>query len=57
MGDLILLCVAAEELALDKSDFRWVIEKRSAPWARHLGLDHVCYDEALLGTPWRGGSE
>ena len=53
MGDLILLCVAAEELGIDKSDFRWVIETRSAPWARHLGLDHVCYDEALLGTHWR----
>src|SRR5437667_394871 len=53
MGDLILLCVAAEELGIDKRDFRWVIETRSAPWARHLGLDHVCYDEALLGTHWR----
>ncbi len=46
MGDLIMLCVAAEELQLDARDFFWVIEKRSAQWARRLGLDYVCYDTA-----------
>lgn len=45
MGDLILLCVAAEDLGWDPRRFFWVIERRSSAWARHLGLDHVCYDE------------
>ena len=53
LGDLILLCVAVEELGLDTRDFFWVIERRSAPWARHVGLDHVCYDEAPLRTHLR----
>ena len=42
MGDLILLCVAAENLGWDPRCFFWVIERRSSAWARHLGLDHVC---------------
>ena len=50
MGDLILLCVAIEELGLDPRGFAWLIEGRSAPWARHLGLEFACYDEAPLRT-------
>lgn len=53
MGDLILLCVAIEELGLSPRDFCWVIEKRSEAWARYLGLDHVCYDRGLAATLWR----
>jgi hypothetical protein len=47
MGDLILLCVAAEELGCDPRRFFWVIERRSSVWARHLGLDYLCYDDGL----------
>jgi hypothetical protein len=53
MGDLILLCVAIEELGLNPREFAWVIERRSAPWARHLGITFVCYDETPLRTQWR----
>ncbi len=53
MGDLILLCVAIEELGRDVREFVWLIEARSAPWARHLRLDFVCYDEVPLRTLWR----
>jgi Glycosyltransferase family 9 (heptosyltransferase) len=51
MGDLIMLCVAAEQLGLDPKSFFWIIEKRSALWARHLGLDYLCYDTAS-GIPF-----
>lgn len=47
MGDLILLCVAAEDLGCDPRTFFWVIERRSSAWARHLGLDYLCYDEHM----------
>jgi hypothetical protein len=47
MGDLILLCVAVENLGRDPRQFFWVIERRSSAWARHLGLDYVCYDEHM----------
>jgi len=50
MGDLILLCVAVEALGRDPRELAWLIESRSAPWARHLGLDFVCYDQAPLRT-------
>jgi hypothetical protein len=53
MGDLILLCVAAEELGYNPREFFWVIERRSSVWARHLGLDHICYDGGLLASHWR----
>src|SRR5262249_47306900 len=53
MGDLILLCVAIEELGLQPKEFSWVIERRSVPWARHVCLDFVCYDETPLRTQWR----
>jgi hypothetical protein len=45
MGDLILLCIAAENLGCDLRQFFWVIERRSSAWARHLGLDYLCYDD------------
>jgi hypothetical protein len=48
MGDLILLTIAAEELGLDPRDFFWVIERRSRVWAKHLRLDHICYDDGLF---------
>ena len=48
MGDLILLCVAAEELGCDPRGFFWVIERRSSVWARHLGLDYLCYDDRTV---------
>lgn len=53
MGDLILLCVAAEQLGCDPKDFFWVIERRSGVWARHLGLDHICYDDHLAVQHWK----
>jgi hypothetical protein len=45
MGDLILLCVAAENLGCDPRRFFWVVERRSSVWARHLELDYLCYDD------------
>lgn len=53
MGDLIMLCVAAENLGRDPREFFWVIERRSSVWARHLGLDYLCYDEHPLVNPAR----
>lgn len=47
MGDLILLTIAAEEMGIDLSAPLWLIEKRSAVWAKHLELDYLCYDEDL----------
>jgi ADP-heptose:LPS heptosyltransferase len=44
MGDLILLTLAAERAGFQKSRIFFLIEKRSAPWARFLGLNFVCYD-------------
>lgn len=55
MGDLILLCVAAEELERDPREFFWVIERRSSAWARHLGLDYLCYDEYTVAQHARIG--
>jgi hypothetical protein len=53
MGDLILFCVAAEDLGLDPRKFFWLIEQRSSAWAQHLGLDYVCYDDGIPGACWR----
>lgn len=53
MGDLILLCVAAEELGCDLRRFFWIIERRSSVWARHLGLDYACYDQSFAAQHWR----
>jgi ADP-heptose:LPS heptosyltransferase len=50
MGDLIILCAAAEELDLDPKSFFWLIEKRSSLWAEHLGLDYLCYDASRSTT-------
>jgi len=53
MGDLIVLCIAAEQIGCDPKEFFWVIERRSKVWAKHLGLDYMCYDEGLLDRHWR----
>jgi glycosyl transferase family 9 (putative heptosyltransferase) len=53
MGDLIVLCIAVEQLGFDPRDFFWVIEKRSSVWARHLGLDYACYDDGLVKQNWK----
>jgi ADP-heptose:LPS heptosyltransferase len=53
MGDLILLCVAIENLGRHPRDFFWLIERRSRVWARHLGLDYLCYDERPLARHLR----
>jgi ADP-heptose:LPS heptosyltransferase len=50
MGDLILAQVALEELGVDPQGIDWLIERRSAPWARHAGLPHSCYDHRLIRT-------
>ena len=44
LGDLVLCCIACEMLGRDPREFVWLIEKRTEPWARHLGLDYACYD-------------
>jgi ADP-heptose:LPS heptosyltransferase len=48
MGDLILVCIAAEQLGIDLRTPLWLIEQRSVVWAEHLGLDYLCYDKSLL---------
>ena len=53
MGDLILLCIAAEQLGYDPREFFWLIEQRSAVWARHLKLDHICFDDNLFTQNWK----
>jgi len=53
MGDLILLCIAAEQLGYDPRDFYWVIERRSAIWAQHLKLNYVCFDDGLFSRHWQ----
>jgi ADP-heptose:LPS heptosyltransferase len=46
MGDLIAAQIAVEDLGRDpRRDVRWVVERRSAAWARYQGLDHVAYDD------------
>ncbi|WP_374356179.1 glycosyltransferase family 9 protein [Chitinimonas sp.] len=49
MGDLICCCMALESLGMAPHDWHWLIERRSAPWADHLGLSYRCYDR----QPWR----
>ncbi len=44
LGDLVVATAAAEDLGLDPRDLDWVIEKRSAVWAKYLGLSYWCYD-------------
>lgn len=45
MGDLIAAQIAVEELGRDpRADVRWVVERRSAAWARLQRLDHLTYD-------------
>lgn len=56
MGDLVCLVMAVEHLGMDARSFFWVIEKRSAGWARYLGLEHICYDEAGIFGPLRWAS-
>ena len=50
MGDLILLQVALEELGEDPRAHMWLVERRSASWARLQGLPHRCYDEGAAAT-------
>jgi ADP-heptose:LPS heptosyltransferase len=53
MGDLILLCVAVEELGYDPRSYLWAIEGRSSVWARHLGLDYFSYDAGIVKHHWK----
>ncbi|HMJ36417.1 MAG TPA: glycosyltransferase family 9 protein [Baekduia sp.] len=51
MGDLVAAQIAVEELGRDpRSDVRWVVEQRSAAWARHQRLDHLAYDADPVGV-------
>lgn len=48
MGDLIAAQIAVEDLGRDpRSDVLWLIEERSAAWARYAGLEHHCYDAGM----------
>lgn len=53
MGDLILAELALDRLGVDQRDVLWLIEKRSAVWARNRGLTFLEYDESLPGTALR----
>jgi len=55
MGDLIILCAAAEDLGLNLKQFFWVIERRSQLWAEYLKLSYVCYDPLLPMLDLAGG--
>lgn len=46
LGDLVCLHMAIEATGLDPGLFRFLVERRSAPWAALHGLDHVTYDGA-----------
>lgn len=50
MGDLILLTLACQKLKLDPRSYTWLIETRSEPWAKHLGLKYECYDRNPILT-------
>ena len=45
LGDLVLATAALEELGVSPKSFDWLIELRSAPWARELSLSYACYDK------------
>jgi hypothetical protein len=49
MGDLIAAHIAWEELGQDpRAGVLWLVERRSAAWARHARLPHLAYDDGLL---------
>ena len=53
LGDLVCCHLALEYLGQNPGDFFWLVERRSAPWARNHALPHLCYDRdarALLTT-------
>jgi ADP-heptose:LPS heptosyltransferase len=44
MGDLVCLTMSIRQLGYSFSDYCFLIEKRSEPWAKYLGLNYYCYD-------------
>ncbi|MCD8352159.1 MAG: hypothetical protein LUC93_16260 [Planctomycetaceae bacterium] len=54
LGDLVCCHMALESLGLDPTDFNWLIERRSAAWARHHGFSYQCYDQMNL-RDWADG--
>lgn len=44
MGDLIHCCIALESMGIDPTGVDWLIERRSAVWAKWRGLPSVYYD-------------
>lgn len=48
LGDLICLHMAIEAAGLDVRQFRFLIERRSEPWAALHGLDYITYDGSGL---------
>jgi len=59
LGDLVLAIMADEDIGLEPVQFHWLIEKRSAPWAKHLGLSYTCYDQLTFADFWmlRGSAQ
>ncbi len=47
LGDLVCCHLALEYLGQNPRDFFWLVERRSAPWARSHALPHLCYDRDL----------
>jgi hypothetical protein len=48
MGDLIAAHIAWEELGQDpRAGVLWLVERRSAAWARYARLPHLAYDDGL----------
>jgi hypothetical protein len=48
MGDLIAAQIAWEELDRDpRAGVLWLVERRSAAWARYAHLPHLAYDDGL----------
>jgi hypothetical protein len=45
LGDLVLLTKALQEYDVSQVEILWLIERRSEPWAREIGLRYICYDD------------
>ena len=48
LGDLVCLQMAIENLGLDIRRFRFIIERRSEPWAALHDLNYLSYDSLDL---------
>lgn len=50
LGDLICCHMALEHLGQDPREFLWLVERRSAIWAKRHRMPHLCYDDKFLSA-------